>query len=82
MTSTEIVQRAKEQLAQLIGLTPDTVSRLSRDGEGWHVTVEMIEAKRIPDIYDIMATYESLFDNEGNLVRYHCTKRYVRKDME
>ncbi len=81
MTGPEIVQRAKEQLAQLTGLTPDTVSSLSRDEGGWLVTVEMIETKRIPDIDDIVATYEGLLDNEGNLVRYQRTKRYVRSDV-
>jgi len=43
--------------------------------------VEMIETKRIPDIDDIVATYEGLLDNEGNLVRYQRTKRYVRSDV-
>jgi len=81
MTGPEIVQRAKEQLTQLTGLTPDTVSSLNRDEGGWHVTVEMIETKRIPDIDDIVATYEGLLDNEGNLVRYQRTKRYVRSDV-
>jgi len=77
-TGVEIAQRAKEQLAKLTGLKPDTVSGLSRDEEGWHVAVEMIELKRIPEATDVLATYEALLDDGGNLVRYQRTRRYQR----
>jgi hypothetical protein len=80
-TGPEIAQRAKEQLAQLTGLKPDTVSGLSRDGDGWHVTVELIELKRIPEATDVLASYEVLLDHEGNLVSYQRTKRYLRQEL-
>jgi len=78
LTGVEIAQRAKEQLAQLTGLRPDTVSGLSQDEEGWHVSVDMIELKRIPEAMDVLATYEALLDGKGNLVRYQRTQRYHR----
>jgi hypothetical protein len=78
MTGPEIAQRAKEQLAQLTGLEPGTVSALSKDEEGWHVAVDMIEMKYIPDTGDVLATYEALLDDEGNLIRYQRTRRYHR----
>jgi len=78
MSGPEIAQRAKEQLAQLTGLRPDTVSALRRDEEGWHVTVDMIELKRIPEATDVLASYDALLDDEGNLVSYQRTKRYYR----
>jgi len=81
MTGPEIAQRAKEQLAQLTGLKPDTVSGLSRDEEGWHVTVELIELKRIPEATDVLASYETLLDDEGNLISYQRTKRYLRQEL-
>jgi hypothetical protein len=77
-TGTEIAQRAKEQLAQVTGLEPGTVSALSKDEEGWHVAVDMIEMKYIPDTGDVLATYEALLDDEGNLIRYQRTRRYHR----
>jgi hypothetical protein len=80
-TGPEIAQRAKEQLAQLTGLTPDTVSGLSQDGEGWHVNVEMIELKRIPEATDVLAAYETLWDDKGNLIRYQRTRRYYRDQV-
>jgi len=81
MTGPEIAQQAKEQLVQLTGLTPYTVSALSKDAEGWHITVELIELKRIPEATDVLATYETLLDDEGNLLRYQRTKRYYRAEI-
>jgi hypothetical protein len=78
MTGSEIAQRAKEQLAQLTGLKPETVSALRKDEEGWHVTVDLIELKRIPEATDVLATYQVLLDDAGNMIGYQRTKRYQR----
>jgi hypothetical protein len=74
----DIAKRAKEQVAQVTGLQPETVSGLTRDGEGWHVSVDMIELKRIPEVTDVMATYEVILDDQGNLLRYQRMQRYYR----
>jgi hypothetical protein len=81
MTGLEIAQRAKEQLVQLTGLKYDTVSAFAKDEQGWHVMVEMVEMKRIPDARDVLATYESLLDDEGNLLSYQRTRRYLREQV-
>ena len=81
MSGPEIAERAKEQLAQLTGLKPGTVSALSKDEEGWHVAVDMIEMKYIPDTRDVLATYEALLDDEGNLLSYQRTRRYRRDQV-
>ncbi len=81
MTGPEIVQQAKEQLMILTGLKPDTVSSLAKDEQGWHVTVEMIEMKRIPDSNDVLATYDILLDDKGNLIGYQRTQRYYRAQV-
>ncbi|MBI4759384.1 MAG: gas vesicle protein [Chloroflexi bacterium] len=78
VTGSEIAQRAKEQLARLTGLKPDTVSALSKAEEGWHVSVDLIELKRIPEATDVLATYEVVLDDAGNMIRYERTKRYYR----
>jgi hypothetical protein len=80
-TGSKIVQRAKEQLAQLTGLKPGTVSALSKDEEGWHVTVDVIEMKYVPDTRDVLAAYETLLDDEGNLLSYQRTRRYRRDQV-
>ena len=81
MTGPQIAQRAKEQLAQLTGLEPYTVSALSKGEDGWHVSVELIELKRIPEATDVLATYEALLDDEGDLLRYQRIRRYHRGDL-
>jgi hypothetical protein len=81
MTGPEIAQRAKEQVAQLTGLKPDTVSALYKAADGWHVTLDMIELKRIPDASDVLAAYEVLLDDEGNVTGYHRARRYYRGDV-
>jgi hypothetical protein len=79
MTGIEIAQRAKQQLAQLTGLKVDTVSGLDRQDKGWHVRVELIEMKRIPEGTDMLATYEGVLDDEGNLLNYQRIRRYLRQ---
>lgn len=81
MIGLQIAQCAKDQLAQLTGLKPDTVSAFIKDERGWHVTVEMIELKRIPESTDVLATYETLLDDEGNLLSYQRTRRYLREQI-
>ncbi|MBI3362509.1 MAG: gas vesicle protein [Chloroflexi bacterium] len=76
-----IAQCAKEELGHLTGLKPDTVSGLSQDQDGWHVIVEIVEMKRIPEATDVLASYEVLLDDEGNLISYQRTRRYFRDQI-
>lgn len=78
---TDIAKRAKEQIAEVTGLQPETVSRLTRNEDGWHVSVDMIELKRIPEATDVLATYEVILDDQGNLLRYQRTQRYYRAQV-
>jgi hypothetical protein len=78
MTGTEAAERAKQELSKLTGLRADTVSALSHEKDGWHVTVDLIELKRIPDSSDVLDSYETLLDDEGNLLTYKRTQRNSR----
>lgn len=80
-TGPEIAQQAKKQLSELTGLKPDTVAALTKDQEGWHVTVIMLEVTYVPDTLDLLATYEALLDDEGNLINYQRTTRYRRNQI-
>ncbi len=82
MKSAEIAQHAREQMAMLTGLQPDTISKLIKDGNTWLIAIEMIELKRIPSSGDVLATYEAMFDNEGNLLSYQRTQRYQRGQIK
>jgi hypothetical protein len=81
MNGIEIVKLAKEQLNLLTGHRADTVSKLQRNDTGWQVVVEVVEMKAVPDSKDLLATYETLVDNEGNIVSYQRTARYRRGEL-
>ena len=81
MIGMQIVKLAKEQLAELTRTKPDTVSAFFKDEQGWHVVVEMIEMKRIPESTDMLASYDLLLDEEGNLLKYRRTRRYLRAQL-
>lgn len=81
MRGTDIARLAKAQLALITGLTPNTVSSLTRDEQGWHATVDMIELKRIPEATDVLASYEAVLDDDGNLLRYERIRRYYRGQL-
>ncbi|NJN16145.1 MAG: gas vesicle protein [Oscillochloris sp.] len=81
MNGMEIVQRAKEQLQMLTGLHPDTVSKLKKEDDGWHVVIELLELKVVPDSKDILATYATILDAEGNIVSYERINRYRRGEV-
>lgn len=81
MNGSEIVKKAKEQLAELTGQVVDSVSGLEKQEKGWKVMVEAIDLKRIPDTADVLATYEVHLDHYGNLLKYHRVRRYPRNQM-
>jgi hypothetical protein len=81
MKTIEIVEQAKEQLVQLTRLQPDYLSSFTKQEDGWRVTVEFVEMRRVPDSNDILATYEARLDSEGNLLSYRRLKRYRRDQI-
>lgn len=78
----EVVDKARGQLAELTGLELSTTVRAVKDEKGWHVTVEMIEKHSIPDQMDILATYEVLLDDNGNLIEFNRKNLRKRIDTE
>lgn len=77
----EIAERAKVELSRITGLTADHVSAVASAADGWHVTVDMIELKRIPAATDVLAAYEAVFAPTGSLVSYRRARRYFRDQM-
>ena len=73
-----VARRAKEQVAQLTGLAPESVSGVARSDDGWHVSVDVVELKRIPTASDILATYDVTLDAQGRVMTYQRVNRYLR----
>ncbi len=74
----KIAKRAAQQLLELTGQAAEGVTALERTDEGWHVEIEVIETRRIPDTTDILAVYDVEVDRGGTLVGYSRKRRYVR----
>jgi hypothetical protein len=79
----ELIQAAKQQVAELTGLRAETVSGLDRDGDdGWRVTVEALELRRVPDTMDLLGTYEVTLSDDGELKGFRRRRRYHRAAAE
>ncbi|MFQ5903019.1 MAG: gas vesicle protein GvpO, partial [Candidatus Binatia bacterium] len=66
----ELVEQAREELSRLTGLELGSTLGAVKDERGWRVWVELIEKKSLPDSMDILAKYETLMDDDGNLVEF------------
>jgi hypothetical protein len=75
-----LIEEAREQLSKLTGLKVSSTIGAFKDEKGWHISIEMLEKQSIPDQMDILAVYEALFDEEGNLLGFE--RKAMRKRME
>ncbi|AXK34062.1 gas vesicle protein [Streptomyces armeniacus] len=78
----EALRAAAEQLAQLLGRAPDSVSALKPDDDGWTAHVEVVEIERIPDTTSVMASYRVNLDHAGRLLGYERIRRYARGQLD
>lgn len=74
----ELARRTSDQLAELIGRDPEGVVSLERGDDGWRISIEVVETRRIPDTADVLAVYDVDVDEQGELVGYRRAHRYVR----
>ena len=80
MNIEDVIMKAREELNKLTGLELATTLKTNKDDKGWHVFVEMVEKHSIPDGMDILATYEAVLDDGGNLLEFN--RQRMRKRME
>jgi hypothetical protein len=78
LSAMHAAQRAARAVQRLTGREPETVISIEHDEDGWRIGVEVVEAHRIPDSADILATYQTDLDNAGRLKGYRRTARYPR----
>ena len=77
-----VVRRAREQLRDLQGSEPESVSSLEQSSEGWLVRLEVVEVRRVPDSTDVLASYEVELDDDGGLLGYRRVRRYYRAQSD
>ncbi|MEV0015738.1 gas vesicle protein GvpO [Streptomyces tendae] len=74
----EVLREARAQLAELTGMTAESVSSFEQTEEGWALEVEVLELERVPDTMSLMASYQVELDDEGQLTGYRRVRRYER----
>jgi len=75
----EVSRTAMEQLEELLGQPAESVSSCARGEDGgWHLTVEVLELRRVPDTMSLLASYEVDVDHHGQLMGHRRTHRYER----
>ncbi len=82
MSATEAMRQASEQLTELLGRPPESVSALKPTDEGWEAQVEVVELERIPETTSVMASYEVVLDADGHLLAYERGRRYTRAQTD
>lgn len=78
LTAKGAIRRSIEQLEELTGRAPESVIAVEREDDGWKVSLELVETRRIPDTADILAEYSAHIDDRGELASYRRESRYTR----
>lgn len=76
----QLIERAREELSKVTGLELGSTLGAAKEEEGWRVSVELVEKHSLPDQMDILALYEALVDDEGNLISFN--RKSLRKRIE
>jgi hypothetical protein len=78
LTAAEAGRDALRQLVELTGKEPDGVSGVEPSEDGWIVTADVVEDRRIPSSSDMLAAYEMELAMDGELISYRRVRRYTR----
>jgi hypothetical protein len=78
----EVAGQARELLRSLRGAEAESVSGVSRTANGWKVTLEVVELRRIPESTDVLASYEVDLDGDGRFLGFERGRRYHRSQAE
>lgn len=77
-----LTDRARDLLQELSGSDVESVSAIDRTRDGFRITLEAVEVRRIPESTDVLATYDVEVDGDGDLVRYERRRRYSRAQSD
>jgi hypothetical protein len=74
----DLATQARSLLRSLRGIEAESVSGIVRTQNGWTVTLEVVELRRIPESTDVLASYEIELDGDGKFLSFERGGRYSR----
>jgi hypothetical protein len=78
LTAGEAARAALRQIVELTAKPAESITGVQQIEDGWLIGVEVVEDRRIPSSTDILATYETTVDTDGELISYQRVRRYPR----
>lgn len=78
----QIINTATQQMEAIMGKHVSSVTEITHQQNGWHLLVEFIERKAIPDTQDILGVYEILVEPDGEITHYERIRTRRRMDLE
>lgn len=83
LSGPEAIKRARESATEMLGRPVESVLGLEPDdGNGWKVTVEVVELERIPRSTDVLGAYVMSVDKSGELTAARRERRYYRNQAD
>ena len=79
---TGAARRAADEMFELTGRRSERVVSVAKEGDSWHIGLEVVELHRLPDSADILGVYEVTLDTRGELVTCMRERRYIRGSTE
>lgn len=67
---------------EVIGHRIDGIVEITRDGDGWQASVEVVERSSVPDTQDLLGKYDIELDADGRVEGYRRVDRYRRDDTD
>ncbi|WP_037409138.1 gas vesicle protein GvpO [Candidatus Solirubrobacter pratensis] len=80
--SRKLLHAARQQVAEVTGRPVETISGFHRNGDGWVVTVEVLELERVPNTMDLLATYAVTISDDGDVLGFERRRRYHRAAVD
>jgi len=78
----EVIEKARSDLHKLTSLEISSTLSAARNEDGWVVSMEVIEKHSLPDGMDVLATYETKLDPDGNMLEFKRIRMRKRIDTE
>ncbi len=82
MQPSQLIREARNMVGELTGLPVENVTGFEPNGEGWRVTLEVLELQRIPSTQDLLGTYEITIGTDGDVSGFRRRRRYTRGASE